>query len=105
MSCSVPSSQNTAGLVSKKKKIGRRGRKNPKRTPDTKVREVCVDEFDSDAVPALSIESIHCSSSARACSSTTYYIVARAASKASAHQEKVLRKGRHHAQSSSVANS
>lgn len=70
-SCSVPSSQNTAGLLSKKKKTGIKGKKNPSNTPETKGRDDCVDELESEAVPALSMESIHCSSSERACSSTS----------------------------------
>ena len=66
MSCSGPSSQKTAGLDSWKKKKGMTGKKKPRMMPLSMeaVR-------DGDCVPVtLSMESIHCSSNARACSSS-----------------------------------
>ena len=69
-SCSVPLSQNAAGLGSRMKKNGSRGKKNPNTMPCKTEELVEDDDWDNDAVLALSSESIHCSSSARACSSS-----------------------------------
>lgn len=66
-SCSLPSSQNTAGLVEWKKKRLYSGKKNPVMTP---ANVVDCEDWDKDAVPPPAIESIHCSSNMRACSST-----------------------------------
>ncbi len=69
-SCSLPSSQNTAGLVARKKNTGMSGKKNPSRMPLWRD-DTAGCEFASEALLPPSRESIHCSSSARACSSTS----------------------------------
>ena len=69
-SCSVSSPQKTAGFCVRMKKNGRRGKKKPMRTPWRKLEELDELELESVAEPALSMESIHCSSRARVCSSS-----------------------------------
>lgn len=71
-SCSLSSSQNTAGFRFHIKKKGMRGKKKPMRTPWSTVVEA-PPACESVADPALSMESIHCSSSDRACSSSNWY--------------------------------
>lgn len=71
LSCVVPSSQNTAGRASRIKKKGRRGKKNPNRTPCSIVLEFELDDIEE--FPP-SMESIQRSSRARACSSTVALI-------------------------------
>lgn len=66
---SLPSSQNAAGLASRRKNRGKMGKKNPMTMPRRII--LCADVCTSGAFPALSMESIHCSSNARACSSST----------------------------------
>lgn len=65
--CSLSSSQNTAGLLLRKKKKGISGKKKPSTIPlwsdDTAV-------CDCELLLPPSSESIHCSSSTRACSSS-----------------------------------
>jgi hypothetical protein len=77
-SCSVPLSQNAAGFGSRIKKNGSKGKKNPNTMPCRIDEFVEEEDWDSDAVLALSSESIHCSSSARACSSSGIHGVNRA---------------------------
>ena len=71
-SCSLSSSQNTAGFRFHMKKKGMRGKKKPMMTPWSTVAEA-PPACESVADPALSMESIHCSSSDRACSSSNCY--------------------------------
>lgn len=72
-SCSLLSSQNTAGFRFHIKKKGMRGKKKPMRTPWSMAVEA-PPACESVADPALSMESIHCSSSDRACSSSNWYV-------------------------------
>lgn len=68
----IPSfSQKAGGLVSLKYRKGMSGKKKPINRPCKTVEEVDDDASDSATVPAESMESIHCSSRVRACSSTT----------------------------------
>jgi len=62
----LPSSQKTAGFEVRMKKNGIKGKKNPTRTPWTM--EGPEDDGWESADSALSMESIHCSSNALACS-------------------------------------
>jgi hypothetical protein len=66
---SLSSDQNTAGLGPRRKKKGRNGKKKPRRTP-CRIVEFADEDWESVADPALSMLSIHCSSRARACSSS-----------------------------------
>lgn len=72
-SVSLPSSQKTAGFTFFIKKNGRRGKKKPIIVPWSTAELVDEDDWERTAVPALSIESIHCSSNARKCSSSKDY--------------------------------
>ena len=68
---SEPSSQNTAGFGSRKKKNGSTLKNTPVTIPCSSVEVEDPDATcDKEAVAALSSESIHCSSKARACSSS-----------------------------------
>lgn len=69
ISLSLPSSQNTAGLGFFMKKKGKIGKKNPIIVPWS-IAEFVDAEWERITLPELSIESIHCSSSARKCSSS-----------------------------------
>src|ERR1700722_7083304 len=68
-SYSLPSSQNTARWGFHMKNRGRIGKKKPKTIP-WMTDELEEEGWDTGAVPGLSRESIHCSSRARACSSS-----------------------------------
>ena len=68
-SCSLPSSQNTAGLCPRKKNKGSNGKKNPNTIPLCRD-ETAVCEFER-SLFGPSSESIHCSSRTLACSSTS----------------------------------
>lgn len=71
VSRACPLSQNAAGLGARRKKNGRRGKKKPMMMPLSTAR--ARESLSADAVPEpppLPRASIHCSSSARACSSS-----------------------------------
>jgi len=73
-STSVLSSQNADVLGFRKKKRGRMGKKKPIKVPCIKA-VFDDDPWDNEAEPTVSIESIHCSSIARACSSSEAHCV------------------------------
>lgn len=68
-SASALFSQNTAGLRLRRKKKGIKGKKNPRSTPCKTDDELEDEDARTDELPP-SMLSIHCSSSARACSSS-----------------------------------
>jgi hypothetical protein len=71
VSRACPLSQNAAGLGARKKKKGRSGKKKPTMVPLSTARARESPSADPPlAPPPLPRESIHCSSSARACSSS-----------------------------------